>query len=316
MRAHPASGEWRGPMVRYDLVKEIVIAFAVVLLLTLGLAALFSSPDKKPATIKGWAQADPADFVATAVTELDGSSGTAGYGHPYNEGGAGQNLGPLNLQDWFPVTQPIDPATDFVLGPLAHAGSPLFAAQVQAFSAGTDSERAAWLKAYSDGLAKAKVTDGALVMPPGNYGPVAPMMASLLSLARSGALDTALLSTAQFYNTNYTNPLMFMGDGSYFNDLAQQEHLHGDQWGMMNETGNYPGQAWLWLYTLWYQVPPFSSSDNADLEIWLMMALLTGVLVLVPFIPGLRDIPRLVPVHKLIWRRPAGSAPAGPVRTT
>ena len=31
---------------------------------------------------------------------------------------------------------------------------------------------------------------------------------------------------------------------------------------MMNETGNYPGQAWLWLYTFWYQIPPFSSSGN------------------------------------------------------
>ncbi len=25
---------------------------------------------------------------------------------------------------------------------------------------------------------------------------------------------------------------------------------------MMNETGNYPGQPWMWLYTFWYQVPP------------------------------------------------------------
>jgi hypothetical protein len=28
--------------------------------------------------------------------------------------------------------------------------------------------------------------------------------------------------------------------------------------GGMNETGSYPGQPWLWLYTLWYQVPQFS----------------------------------------------------------
>jgi len=34
---------------------------------------------------------------------------------------------------------------------------------------------------------------------------------------------------------------------------------------------------------------------------------LTGVatilLLLIPFIPGLRDIPRWIPVHRLIWRR-------------
>ena len=30
--------------------------------------------------------------------------------------------------------------------------------------------------------------------------------------------------------------------------------------------------------------------------------LATILLLLVPFIPGLRDIPRLIPVHRLIWR--------------
>jgi hypothetical protein len=33
-----------------------------------------------------------------------------------------------------------------------------------------------------------------------------------------------------------------------------------------------------------------------------MTGLATILLLLVPFIPGLRDIPRLIPVHRLIWR--------------
>jgi hypothetical protein len=33
------------------------------------------------------------------------------------------------------------------------------------------------------------------------------------------------------------------------------------------------------------------------------MTLLTGALALVPFIPGLRDIRRWIPIHRLIWRR-------------
>ena len=71
---------------------------------------------------------------------------------------------------------------------------------------------------------------------------------------------------------------------------------------MMNETGNYPGQAWLWLYTMWYQVAPFNTSDNADALVWGVMMLLTLALLLVPFIPGVRSIPRLVPVYRIIWR--------------
>jgi hypothetical protein len=45
-----------------------------------------------------------------------------------------------------------------------------------------------------------------------------------------------------------------------------------------------------------------------------MTGLATLLLLLVPFLPGLRDIPRLIPVHRLIWRswgdRPKGTAEA------
>jgi len=93
-----------------------------------------------------------------------------------------------------------------------------------------------------------------------------------------------------------------LADGTHLEDQARAQHLGGDQWGMMNETGNYPGQPWMWLYTFWYQVPPFNTSDNADAQVWALMVALTLVLMLVPFIPGLRSLPRLVPIHRLIWR--------------
>jgi hypothetical protein len=79
-------------------------------------------------------------------------------------------------------------------------------------------------------------------------------------------------------------------------------NLTGSQWGVMNETGSYPGQPWLWLYTLWYQIGPFGTSHNADLIAIYLTGLATILLLAVPFIPGLRDIPRLIPVHRLIWR--------------
>ena len=102
------------------------------------------------------------------------------------------------------------------------------------------------------------------------------MISALTSMARSGSLDGALLSSRQFYDTNYTKPLLYLADGTYLANLAGQQHLQGNQWGMMNETGSFPGQAWLWLYTLWYQVPPMSSSPNADLQVWAIMMGLTA----------------------------------------
>jgi hypothetical protein len=88
----------------------------------------------------------------------------------------------------------------------------------------------------------------------------------------------------------------------------------------MNETGSYPGQPWLWLYTLWYQVPGWTNSANIDMIAIYMTGLATILLLLVPFIPGLRDIPRLIPVHRLIWRHwdsppPATTPEPGPLVT-
>ena len=140
-------------------------------------------------------------------------------------------------------------------------------------------------------------------MASGDYGPVPVLTSRLLDLARSGGPRRATAQTGGFYQTDYAKPLLFLADGTYLEDQARAEHLAGDQWGMMNETGQYPGQAWLWLYSFWYQVSPFNTSDNADAQIWALMMVLSLMLVMVPFIPGLRSIPRLTRVYRLIWRQ-------------
>jgi hypothetical protein len=286
----------------YDLVKEFTIALVAVLALTFVLAAVFSSPDDKPMTIASWAKADPGDFTATALAELDGSSGTAGYGPPYNTAADGQKLGPLALAKLAGVTHPIDTAQAFVLGPLGSApqNTPVTAALSTYNSASAD-QQAKWTGAYSDALTKANGDPTKVAA--GDYGPVPVLLTQLLAQAQAGSLDGALLSEGGFYQTDYTLPLLFLADGSDLAAQADSQHLSGDQWGMMNETGNFPGQAWLWLYTFWYQVSPFNSSANADAQVWGIMALLSLVLVFVPFIPGLRSIPRLVPIYRLIWRQ-------------
>jgi hypothetical protein len=293
------------PMVSYDLIKELVLAFVGVGALVLVLAFGLSSPDVPSVTIQSWAQADPVDFVTTATAELARTSDSATYGPPYSDGSdAVQAIGPFAPQQWAGDALRLDTAQEFVLGPLSAqaATNPDLASAIQTYKAAGADQQQAWCSAYTDALANASVQNGEVVVAPGDYGPVPTLMDSELAMARIGSLDGILLTNPLFYQTNYSAPLLFLGDGSYLANLAQQQHLLGDQWGMMNETGSYPGQTWLWLYTMWYQVPPFNSADNADLLIVLLMGLLTVLLALVPFIPVLRDIPRWVPVHKLIWR--------------
>src|SRR5437660_5878065 len=122
---------WRGRYRPYDLVKEASIALGVVLALAIVLTIVFSSPDDHSSTVKQWSRTDPVDFVTTATTELDGSSGTGGYGPPYNHASDGQHIAFLYPQKWLGVSHPINTAQDFVLMPLhAVTGRPLLQAAV------------------------------------------------------------------------------------------------------------------------------------------------------------------------------------------
>jgi hypothetical protein len=302
------------PTIRYDLVKELAIAMIAILALILVLTIILSSPDVKEVTVQSWATSDPIDFVTTATGELAGTTVSAAYGAPYNGGsGSVQSLGPISPQAWLGVHQPVDSANDFVLTPLKiHAvGTTDLAAALDTYNKADDKTRQGWLDSYTKALADAKTDQGAITLAQGDYGPLPVMMDNLLNLAESGALDGMLLSQGGFYQTDYTRPLLFMGDGGYLAGLAQDQKLLGNQWGMMNETGSYPGQTWLWLYTMWYQVPPFTNSGfPADLGVVLMMTVLSLGLLLIPYIPGLRDIPYWIPIHRLIWRSqpPPGGA--------
>jgi hypothetical protein len=304
-------------MVPYDLVKELTVALGVVAVIVLVLSAVLSSPDVPSLTIQNWAKSDPVDFVTTAASELSAGSTSADYGPPYNSSnGSVQTLWSLHPQEWAGVHQPVDPPNQFVLQPLRQAelGDNSLAAALNAYDTVPDATRSDWLDRYTKALGNATEQDGRVLVAPGDYGPVPVLMDRLLRVARSGGLDGLLQASDKFYQTDYTRPLLFMGDGGHLSGLADDQKLTGDQWGMMNETGRYPGQAWLWLYTMWYQVAPFDrddhgflgvSSANADLAVVVVMLILTAMLVLLPFIPGLRDIPRLIPIHRLIWKRRA-----------
>ena len=300
-------------MVPYDLVKELAIALAATGVIALVAAAVFSSPDEAPITIASWAQTDPVDFVTTATGELAGSTTSAGYGEPYNStADAAQTWGPIAPQAWFGVRIPIDSANAFVIQPLQRAAfsNKDLTDAINAWVTASSDQQTAWTDAYTKALADAQLTDGEVSVAQGDYGPLPVMMSNLLGMARSGALDGLLQINGRFYQTDYTPALLFIGDSGYLDSVATTWKLHGDQWGMMNETGQYPGQTWLWLYTMWYQIFPFTSDTgvlganggNADLVVVILMTVLTGALALVPFIPVLRDIPRWTRIHRLIWR--------------
>jgi hypothetical protein len=311
---------WRGRYAPYDLIKELCIALGVMTLLAVLLTVLFSSPDDKPSTITQWSHQLPANFAATAAEELNETSKTAEYGPPYNnKSGSVQHFLFLEPQQWFGVSIPINTVQDYVIKPLETIpNDPALQAALAEFKAAPEKQQKEWSAAYAKPLEEylkaveekkpppstvvVNPSTGTVAVKTSGAGPVPTMMASLLSLAESGGVDGSLLTSHQFYQTDYTKPLLFMADGGLLEERAEAQHLLGDQWGLMNETGSYPGQAWLWLYALWYQVEPMKSSSNADIEVLLIMTVLSIAFICIPFIPIINRFPRWIPIYRLIWR--------------
>jgi hypothetical protein len=323
---------WKGRYAPYDLVKELCIAVAVITALAVLLTVLLSSPDDRPSTIGQWSHELPADFATTAAKELAQTSDTAEYGPPYNHSsGSVQHFLFLHPQRWLGVSHPIDTADDYVIKPLETIpNDAALRSALAEFKAAPEKQKMQWsgayakpLEEYSTALEEKKTPPSTVAVDQGTgtvtvkvsgVGPVATMMDRLQSLAQSGGLEGGLVSSSQFFQTDYTKPLLFMADGGLLGERAEAQHLLGDQWGLMNETGSYPGQPWLWLYALWYQVEPIKSSPNADIQVLLIMGLLSLAFICIPFIPLVNRIPRWIPIYRLIWREHYRASPGPPIR--
>ena len=133
-----------------------------------------------------------------------------------------------------------------MLAPLAKTAptDPQLAAALAIYNAASPAQQNKWATNYLNAMTKVKFVNGTPVLPAGNYGPVPALLGTELTLARSGAIDADLSGAQPFYGTDFTKPLLFLEDGAYYANLATADHLTGDQWGVMNETGSYPGQPW------------------------------------------------------------------------
>lgn len=305
-----AAKPWRGPMRRYDLIKEFTIALVVIAALVTGLSIAFSSPDSPEVTFKEWATNAPDDFAATVSMELDGTSGSATFGPPFQDiADTGQAIGSFNPAQLAGVHIPVDPAKDFVVQPLSTIPdqTPQLRAALKVWNGADTDRQLNWASNFTAALEEAPDGDPAQVAK-GDYGPVPILVENLTSYAQSGGMDGVMASNGgHFYNSNYTNSVLFLADGTYLEDKAVADHLGGDQNGMMNETGAYPGQQWLWWNAVWYQFPPFDNEEttigaSADLYIMSIVGVITLIMLFLPKIPIINRIPRWIPVHRIIWR--------------
>ncbi len=299
------------PMKHYDLLREGIFVFVFVAVVAIVLAVVLGAPDYPTVNAKNVADDQPVAFLKTTTGILlgDDNSAVTGYGPPYtNDPSAAQHLGPVAPADWFGVTRPIDPAWDFVLSPLARIAkiNPLYAAPLQEYRAASVKQQQAWLTNYSKALDKATVSNGGQVQVPyGDYGPVKPMMDAMLSLGQSGLLEGALAAEDNRYypyTFDFTKALLYFAAAPPYMDSATHLVQQGNpQWGIVHETGRYPGAWWLAPYQFWYEVPQIADRDNADLIVVTLMLVIFALIFFLPLIPLLNRLPHVLRVYRLIW---------------
>lgn len=293
----------------YDLIREMLVALGIMGALVLVLAAVFSTPDVPALTAKQVVNQDPKLLLQNALDDLSGQDAISTYGPPYNNTpGAAQSLGGISPQQWAGVHIPIHSAQVNVINPLDKVAKvdTSLQAPLQTWSQASSKQQTAWVNHVESALNHTTLQNGLLVLPAStadSYGPLPTMLNAYMGLARSGMLEAAIDGgSGPMPAVNRTDSLLLLQDApdaAYANQLD----MTGNQWGIIKETGNYPGAVWLWFYTLLYQIPPFVNMSAADLAVVLTTGIVTILLVLTPFIPGLRSLPRAIGIYRLIWRR-------------
>ncbi len=300
------------PQKDFDMVKEGVVSLGILTVLIVAAAAIWGAPFRPAVTNQQAALQNPIGIGQEVLGDLDGQGGIASYGPPYNNGWHGQAqsvqsfLG-FSPQTWWGTPYQVNTAQADVLTPLqmlatASHDSALTAA-LHTYKTASYTQQQAWTTAMTNALGKATVRNGQVLLPSGHYGPVALMVNDEINLAKSGLLSGALdrETNGGVYRWNVQNDLLFL-QGQVLPNIANNINMAGGQWGINHDEQAYPGPWWLTPYTFLYQIPPWSTGATGDQTAAYAMGLLFVLLILVPWIPGLNKLPKLLPVHRAIWR--------------
>ena len=261
--------EWHGRYVPYDIVEGAIrrASWRHVLLVLSGWRSFCRPPTSPPVTIKSWSRHTPLDFARTAVTELARHEPDRHLRAPVQRtpGREARRSARSRSRASWGCTTRSTPRSDDVLEPLRTLPTdPVADGRDQAVHAAPrKTQQARGRTPTGTALTDARFGDGRLRHPTGNYGPVAehdrrvdddgPERRPGRRAARARSSSTGRTTPSRCCSSRTARTCR---------TSRPCQHLQGNQWGMMNETGNYPGQAWLWLYTLLVSGPAVHDLDE------------------------------------------------------
>ncbi|MCL5430510.1 MAG: cytochrome b N-terminal domain-containing protein [Candidatus Marsarchaeota archaeon] len=250
-----------------------------VLIVIMVFAILFRAPYVPPLTISQAAQSQPGAIALTFLAEFNYSSQTATYMDtidPYN----------FNTRSVY-VTIPYDKYLN-----LTHSVN----AEESFLSENSTQQNLTMSQAASYFTNNGTISNGM-----NSTNPLIRLASSLTYMAQSGVYEPVLQSeVASGANTTYAT--RFLDDAGALWGTADKYGLGTAQYGML-EVGPSPWYLQYWLL-------PYNLMENAtagipwwsDLENGLIATFGFALLLFLPYIPGLRDIPDKLGMYKIFWK--------------
>lgn len=264
------------PIDHKIMYKRIVYILALVVIFAL----VFSAPYIPPLTISQAAVQHP-DAVASAfLNESNMSSATATYLdtiNPYT----------FNTRTVY-VTEPYA-----VYLNLTHSNN----SEAQFIAENATQQNATLSDAYAYFVANGSISTGM-----NSSNPMIKLASQLTYMAQTGAYQPILQGEVES-GANTTYVIRFLFDTGVLWDVATEYNLTVPQWGMLS-VGEPP-------WSLQYWLAPYNELENAtgnipwwnDIENGTTGAFAFLILILLPYIPGIRAIPDKLKLYKLFWNR-------------
>lgn len=286
--------------VRHAFWKYPVIAAGLAVVLV-ALAIVVGSPNWPRASLAGTDRDDPGGAILAMTMELDGTSPS--WSNRSEPG------------------MPGTPADTFVLGPvreyapLLHPHDVVGAAVTQ-YNQAPATQQAAWATNYHKALDGITPMSGQgemgsmeatrspdytkIDMLKGDFGPVPTIVKADLELAQAGYLDQYLAGISPGHSLHLVNICLY-DHPKMIND-ATANGLTDDQWGMVKERGFSVG-PWYLLIPAVIHVKLPGGATGSGFALWNLVFALVVILGL-PVIPGVRDLPRRLRLYRLVYRYP------------
>ncbi len=265
-------------MVRADhkaLFMRGTAAVAVILFLALE----FPSPFVPPVTIQWLAQTHPAMVAGTLVSELNYSSGTATYFDgidPYT----------FNTRNVFVIV----PYEQYMAASAGNNAATVFLSKNSTVQAADISNAELYFE-----------NNGSISASMNLSNPVISMVGTLVVMAQSGLYQDALMNGTHQYG-NQTLTLRFLSDTGYIDQKAGELGINLSDYGMVKDENGIPS-SFLLAPVNYLDNTILQNDPNQDRDNGLFLGLLMLVVISVPVMPFLNELPDRLKLYRLFWNR-------------